>query len=197
MIVETLEVLKEVSIELAALEKKAFESYFEDCHIVSSPRSINLDYKIYSDDAKKSPLRIFLPLRREAGHRRTRLHVVLAVEGYNDLIQLCRNRPSTLDADMEVTMTRIASYMGHSSTTEMFLRNRANKAWQSSAADRLQAAILDAAEAGRVGELNGYMHDSTDVEIPADPIIVNSNKIPSGYQDDDREERSRAPTSSV
>jgi hypothetical protein len=198
VIVETIEVLREVSIELAALENKAFESYYKDWDIVSSLGSINLDCYMFGVDSKKSPLRNFMPLLLgEAGDPFPRLHVILAVEGYKDLIQLCRNRPSSLDADFEVAMTRIASYMGHSSTTEMFLRNGDSEEWQSSAADRLQAAILGAAEAGRIPELNDYMDNSADIELPADPIIVNFDKIPSGYQEGDREERSRALTSSV
>ena len=126
------------------------------------------------------------------------LRVILAVEGHKELVQLCRNLPSTLDVDVEVTMTRIASCMGHLSATETFLRNSSDsEEGQSSAADRLQAAILGAAEAGRTPELHDYMDNYAKIELPADPIIVNFDKIPSGCEDVDRKERSRVLASSV
>jgi hypothetical protein len=111
------------------------------------------------------------------------LYVVLTIECYDELISWSRaHERSTWDAKKETAAVRIAAYLGHMSVMDIFLRERVNEESLSSRASRFYAAILGAAEAGKVSDLALYLHECRNLDMPSDPIVNDFEMIPFGVE---------------
>jgi hypothetical protein len=83
-----------------------------------------------------------------------RLYIMLAMEGYDELIRFSLKNGCHWESSMEIHMTRIAAILGHSKITDIFMED--SSCFLSCKEDRIYAAILGAAEAGRMNDLVSF-----------------------------------------
>jgi len=83
--------------------------------------------------------------------RLSKTHIVLATEGFAELVEYCLRNMQGWTIDMEMDVVRIASFFGHSTIVDSFLDPNNN--FLSDKSDCVQAAILGAGEACRYRDL--------------------------------------------
>ena len=173
----------EVATEQACLESRDLQSYFEEKWIISFDGRINLDCMLSCKYNQDHDLRGMVEWHDKSAVEVSCLYAVLVIECYDELISWSRVRErSTWDAKKETAAVRIAAYLGHMSVVDIFLRERVHEKSLSSRASLLYAAILGAAEAGKVDDLALYLHECGDLNLPSDPIVSDFEMIPFGIE---------------
>lgn len=120
---EIIGIIQEVTLHLASIEGQDQGSYFAQHCAVDAHGRLSMETYIYgSRNDKTFPLKRFLPFVSATGFDQSRLWVILAMEGYDELIRFCRERSHNWSASIEIRMTRIAAYLGLESTVDYFLR---------------------------------------------------------------------------
>lgn len=74
------------------------------------------------------------------------VHIVLATEGFAELLEYCLRNLQGWTVDMELDVVRIAAFYGHSSILELFLNG---EGLHSTVSCRIRAAVFGLGEAGR------------------------------------------------
>jgi hypothetical protein len=121
---------------------------------IMSEGKINLRYQGYRRNFDSSCDVMWLNEREGECESKT-LFILLAVEGYAELIQFCRYQESTWESDIELKMIRAGALMGHTTVVDIFLMDTGT--FQSTASDRIRAAILGAIEGKRLTEVRNYL----------------------------------------
>eukprot|EP00985_Skeletonema_marinoi_P014014 scaffold7020_cov141-Skeletonema_marinoi.AAC.9 len=142
---------------------------------------IDMDESLHSVEYDEGhPLRKQLLFMFGTGFDLSSIHIVLATEGYSELMSFCLSNFSGWTATMELDVVRISTYFGHSTIAEMFL-SEGPKTLLSGASDRHSEAILGAGEALRYRDLVALVER---FGSPSDPIDV----LESEKDDDDDDE---------
>eukprot|EP00986_Skeletonema_menzelii_P020165 scaffold30419_cov154-Skeletonema_menzelii.AAC.1 len=116
----------------------------------------------YEDNHPVSKLLLYA---EEQIHRFRGAHIVLASEGYTELLRFCLSNIPGWNAAMELNVVRIASFFGHTSIVEMLLNPEAVFNLHSDEIDRHNAAIVGLGEALRYRDLECLK------KIPRDSIM--------------------------
>eukprot|EP00984_Skeletonema_dohrnii_P014066 scaffold5878_cov108-Skeletonema_dohrnii-CCMP3373.AAC.2 len=159
--------------ELLSIYSSVRETYMADpCNREIYWRSIDISmnflqtpYISYEGD---HPLKKLLRCINLSPHRLHQLNIVLATEGYAELMRFCLNNLGGWTAERELDAIRIASYFGHTKIVDMFLVPESGFSLLSNTKDRHNAAILGAGEALHHSSL--VVHVNNAYEIPTDPI---------------------------
>ena len=136
-------------------------SYYDSAYF--SPIDMNLRLHKYNED---HPLRKQLLFLHSSDLVVPHLSIVIATEGYVELMDFCLSNLSGWEKTMELDAARISSYFGHSEITEMFLDD-SSKPFVSSVGERQDKIILGTGEALRFRELESLVDK---FGAPADPI---------------------------
>ncbi len=135
---------------------RSFEmpTYFHDWHYSEShPVSILLRHdSLYGSEERYS---------NECG-----MHIILATEGYTELLRFCLSKIKGWNATRELNVVRIASFFGHASIVEMLLSPDVAFTLHSNEQQRRRAAIVGAGEALRFRDLESLL------KTPKDSIII-------------------------
>eukprot|EP00984_Skeletonema_dohrnii_P000128 scaffold38_cov113-Skeletonema_dohrnii-CCMP3373.AAC.2 len=141
-----------MSIQSAATDALTREGYDTSARAYHPPSgsfydssdfdSIDMDESLYSVEYDQGhPLRKQLLFMSRSSNDLSGIHIVLATEGYSELMSFCLTNFNGWTATMELDVVRISSYFGHSTIAEMFL-SEGPKNLLSDASDRHSEAIL-------------------------------------------------------
>jgi len=183
VIAGAIELAMKLGSEVGLDEGRKIEAYFSDWEILSSDGKINLDGQVDCDYGEDHPLRGMVQGSGESLASLSRLYTVLAIEGHSELIKWTRSEGrSRWDEEKEIAVVRITAYLGHQDVVDIFLRRKAGEEFASSEADCYKAAILGAAEAGKICELVSYWDEYRKMDAPLDFITCDFEYVLPGYE---------------
>ena len=105
------------------------------------------------------------------------LHMVLAIEGYTELLKLCLSHFQGWNEKMELEVVYIAAFYGHSDILDIFFWcDESTSKLLSKVSERFQTASFGMVEAGHYRD---FLHFTPFLGTPSDPILtedIDSNK---------------------
>eukprot|EP00984_Skeletonema_dohrnii_P030927 scaffold22810_cov103-Skeletonema_dohrnii-CCMP3373.AAC.1 len=156
--------------ELLRINASANEAVITEMGDILSDKRNDLFYSLrpfemtrrLSQQRKHNPISWLLLFPEEGYGVQERAHIVLATEGYTELLSFCLSNVPGWNAAMELNVIRIASFFGHTSIVEMLLSPNRAFTLHSDEKERHYAAILGAGEALRYRDFEFLMNMQTD-----------------------------------
>jgi len=171
---ETIQAICAVAGKLCHEEELEIDTYFPSCDIIKADGLVNLQCSALGRSYRegKHPLHRQLKWRNIPDEYLNRVHLILAMEGYHELLRWCLTHAQPWTAKTEIETVQAASFFCHSKIVDIFLDPKPNSEYKflSARNDRVKAAILGAAEAGCPSDLYMYMGLRTDVSHPNEPV---------------------------
>ena len=170
-IIETITIMNDVVTKLATEEAKETSFYYDEHCVVFSDKCINIEAKMLTYE--NPPLQRLMGWPFKQRIETQALYLVLAVQGYDNLILWLLTHGRPWDGLKEREITRIASFFGHSDIVDMFIASDSTFSFESTPNDRLQSSILGAVEAGRLNDITEHLKGNMFVD---DPVLTNFDK---------------------
>jgi ankyrin repeat protein len=152
--------------------------------VISRDGKINIDTNAFGGVkyGDTHPIAKSRPLSCESRADRTRLWLVLIIEGYDHLVEWSLDpQRSTWNAEREQTAIRVAAFFGHETIVRLFLFPPPHRSASllSDRLERLKAACFGAAEAGRLTALEFAWNVYLSVDGSLSGVPIEPSQVPS------------------
>jgi hypothetical protein len=189
-------IVMSLASQLALQDDGEVQEVIGENAIVTPDGRINLEYNLRVEYSSDHPIRRMVQWHADAVGKVSQLYVFLPVEGQSKLIKWLRSEGrSKWNSEKELCVVRIASYMGNLDVTDIFLRRASSAVFHSSESECYEAALLGAAEAGRVSDVAGYWHELEERGSSFDPVACEFENL--AERSKSRKQRSSALSGSL
>ncbi len=120
------------------------------------------------------------------GEMEDQAHIILAKEGYTDLLHFCLSNIQGWTAAMELNVVRVASFFGHASIVDMVLNPNGAFELHSDEKERHNAAILGAGQALRYRDLEILMTIPTSITGKGEVKRIEGDSLKHFFEEEER-----------